>query len=441
MLIRNEVHLSSSSNYTATTHPSSSKSPLLFLLLFVLHLLILQHNVNSFQISRILLSTRRQSCTSDINIQGHVHYNRCRHHNSFNNNDNLLLRILCSPTKSKASRLLNSRQICRLHHSNDENDEFLDDFYDDDDYNISESDGTTSSTTNSKLTPEEAEYLLEYSMDSFLRGDYDKPFAENAAAPLPGLSPRETVEMALSSLRQLDDPHPSHGAAVLLRFCAPLSRADRWGGAGSSSSSSSSSSPFSSLTAGADGQGRTGIKNSKNAAFSTGGGDGSDSGYSWKEVLRGALTPTMLARRIRASPEFSGLLDWTTIDVTDGAHWYNDGTEEDDDDDVTMFGVPSSIAYVNVALYFNDNSDDRNGGRRTKSRGENERSGGNNRLGSSPVTGTRMEPTILQFQLRRLNGVWLIDSAQKSDPNRLFVTSASQNETGSDDDNLQDNDR
>ena len=431
-LIRKEVYLSSEMNYTATTHLSSPRSSLSFLLL-VLHLVLLQHNVNSFQISQI--PTIRQSCTNDMKILRHLLHNPCRHHNSFNNNGNII-RIVCSSTKS--SRLLYPRQVGRLQHSNDENDEYLDDFDDDD-----ESDAATV-TTNSKLTPEEAEYLLEYSMDSFLRGDYDKPFAENAAAPLPGLSPRETVEMALSSLRQLDDPHPSHGAAVLLRFCAPLSRADRWGGGGggSSSSSSSSSSPFSSLSSGVDGQGRTGIKNSKNAAFSySGGGDDSDSGYSWKEVLRGALTPTMLARRIRASPEFSGLLDWTSIDVTDGAHWYNDGTEEDDDDDITMFGVPSSIAYVNVALYFNDDDfDDSNGGRRTKSKGGNRsRSGGNknNKRGSSPATGTRMEPTILQFQLRRLNGVWLIDSAQKSDPNRLFVTSNNQNDTGSDDDNLQ----
>lgn len=58
------------------------------------------------------------------------------------------------------------------------------------------------------------------------------PFAEDAPAPYPKLSPGATIDTVLRSLRQLDDPEPSHGAAVLLRFCAPLSRAERWGGEG-----------------------------------------------------------------------------------------------------------------------------------------------------------------------------------------------------------------
>jgi len=182
------------------------------------------------------------------------------------------------------------------------------------------------------LDPRNNDALLEYSIDSFLRGDYDRSFADDAAAPLPGLTPGATIDAALRSLRQLDDPEPSHGAAVLLRFCAPLSRGERWGGSPSS---------------------------------------GRDQ---WKELLRGALTPTMLARRIRASEEFSGLLDWTKLDVTEGTTGKKD-----------IVGVPS-VAYVNVALYFEDG----------------------------------MEPTIFQFKLSRVGGVFLIDSAKRSNKN-LFM--------------------
>ena len=61
------------------------------------------------------------------------------------------------------------------------------------------------------LDPRYNEALLEYSIDSFLRGDYDGKFAKDAAGPLPGLSPGETVDAALRAFRQLDDPEPSHG--------------------------------------------------------------------------------------------------------------------------------------------------------------------------------------------------------------------------------------
>ena len=181
--------------------------------------------------------------------------------------------------------------------------------------------------------PSRRDEFLDYSIDSFLRGDYDRPFADDAAAPLPGLTPRATVEQALRSFRALDDPEPSHGAAVLLRFCVPLSRGERWGGSPSS---------------------------------------GRDQ---WKEILRGALTPTMLARRIRASDEFSGLLDWKKLDVTEGTC----AGKKD------IVGLPS-LAFVNAALYFEDG----------------------------------MEPTLVQFTLRRLGGVWLIDTARRSDK-KLFV--------------------
>ena len=116
-------------------------------------------------------------------------------------------------------------------------------------------------------------FLLEYSIDSFLRADYDRSFSEDAASPLPGLSPTDTVEAALRSLRYMDEPEPFHGAAVFLRFCVELGRGERWGTTTSSAAS-------------------------------------------WVELLRGSLTPTMLARRIRGSEEFSSLLDWTQLEVS-----------------------------------------------------------------------------------------------------------------------------
>ena len=190
--------------------------------------------------------------------------------------------------------------------------------------------------------PRNNDALLEYSIDSFLRGEYDKPYADDASAPLPGLTPQNTIEQALRSLRKLDEPEPSHGAACFLRFCVPLSRAERWGGSGNSLSSSS-----------------------------------------WKELLRGALTPTMLARRLRASEEFSTLLDWSKLDVTEGAYaGKKDWLKED--------GL-ESVAFVHAALYFNEDNS---------------------------------TPEILQFKLLRMNGVWLIDSAQRChSSNDLFQKS------------------
>jgi hypothetical protein len=82
----------------------------------------------------------------------------------------------------------------------------------------------------------------------------------------------------------------------------------------------------------------------------------------------------MLARRIRAS-EFSGLLDWTSLDVTEGAY----SVQKD------LVGLPS-IAFVNAALYFSDG----------------------------------VEPSLIQFTLRRVGGVWLIDTARQN-PKDLFV--------------------
>merc|ERR1719158_1006098 len=104
---------------------------------------------------------------------------------------------------------------------------------------------------------------MEYSIDSFLRGDYDRNFADTAAAPLPNLSPSDTVDAALRSLRDLDEPEPSHGAAVFLRFCVQLGRGERWG-----------------------------VENDNNNNNNNNGKVNTNA--AWKELLRGALTPTML---------------------------------------------------------------------------------------------------------------------------------------------------
>lgn len=164
----------------------------------------------------------------------------------------------------------------------------------------------------------------EYAIDSFLGGEYDRPFAADAAAPLPRHAPSEIVEIALTALRDLDVPTTDHGAAVFMRFCAPLSRQDRWGNTS---------------------------------------GKVSD----WKDIMRGSLTPTMLARRIRASEDFSVLLDWEQLDVTEGTKALPN----------EMLGYDSTIAFVNVAFYFGDGT----------------------------------APSMCQFTLKMFNGVWLIDAA------------------------------
>ena len=167
--------------------------------------------------------------------------------------------------------------------------------------------------------------LLSLAMDSFLRGDYDKPLSPDAPSPIPGLSPAKSIDLALRSLRNIDEPTPAHGAAVLKRFCLPLERSERWG-------------------------------------------DVSRPVNPWKQLIRGSLSPEMLARKLRDS-EFSALLDWSNLDVTEGAY----SVETD------LVGVPS-VAVVSAALHF----------------------------------GKGTEPTIIVFTLQRLGGVWLIDSAIKS---------------------------
>jgi hypothetical protein len=87
----------------------------------------------------------------------------------------------------------------------------------------------------------------------------------------------------------------------------------------------------------------------------------------------------MLARRIRAS-QFSGLLDFSKLDVTDGAT--STGKQ-------ALAGL-SYFAFVNAALYFDDDA----------------------------------EPQLMEFKLVRNAGVWLIDSVKISEKQLFSEESA-----------------
>lgn len=251
---------------------------------------------------------------------------------------------------------------------------------------------SSNANANAEHDAEHELLLLEYSIDSFLRGDYDRTFAEDAASPLPGLSPRGTVDAALRSLRNLNEPEPFHGAAVLLRFCVELGRGERWGTSASSSSSSSAtpSSPKASTN-------RNGSKH-RNKSPSA-----SPSGFSlsWKELLRGALTPTMLARRIRASEDFSGLLDWIDLDVTEDDRNSN-----------------SNTACVNVKCLFGD---------------EHEHETTTNGNSNSNTDFNNNSPTVYyQFKLAKmLGGVWLIDSVRRTSARASVSTTTNSTTTTS----------
>ena len=254
--------------------------------------------------------------------------------------------------------------------------------------------------------------LLQYSIDSFLSGQYDRPFKEDAPAPLPDLTAVETVDAALRALRKMDvvvspyggstgnrddddrglngddDTHsPSHGAAVLLRFCAPLSRAERWG----LSSAGTVARSVSDMTTGHSGR--------------VGGEIEKPSSDSWKELMRGSLTPHMLAKRMRCSQAFSGLLDWEHLDVSSSSPTTTQQLEKDCDDGRST--GTSNRADVDAVLYYSDeNCDHDNSQKRSyKHRGETDV-----RDGKSTTAGTR---DVIRFHMVRLNGVWLIESAEK----------------------------
>ena len=187
---------------------------------------------------------------------------------------------------------------------------------------------------------------FEASIDSFLDGEYSQPFEDDAAAPHPGLAPSETLDCALRSLRRMNEPYECHGAAVFMRFCVPLANSERWG-----------------------------LSN--------------DLGP-WKAILRGALSPNMLARQLRASSSFASLLDWKRLDVSDGFAIPSNRLE---------LGVGKTLAFVTAALYFECG-----------------------------------EPSIIQFTLRKIGGAWMIDDAMVSKRD-WFVSPENENNRDEDGDN------
>ena len=275
---------------------------------------------------------------------------------------------------------------------------------------------TTTTTTTSTNTPDLmfTDALLQYSIDSFLSGQYDRPFKEDAPAPLPDLTAVQTVDAALRALREMDvvvskygggtgknrdedkydrelndddDTHSiSHGAAVLLRFCAPLSRAERWGlsSAGTVVNSDSGMNTEHSDHIGGE---------IKKQPFD-----------SWKELMRGSLTPHMLAKRIRCSQDFSGLLDWEQLDVSLSSPTTTQQLEKDCDDDRSTGS--SNRVDVDSVLYYSDNkSVHDNSQKRTYNRREKAQSTESNAAEFRDV---------IRFHMVRLNGVWLIESAEKT---------------------------
>lgn len=163
----------------------------------------------------------------------------------------------------------------------------------------------------------------------------------------------------------------------LSMYCLPLTRTERY-----------SSSSTSTGTLGGEGSQQKSSSSSSNTE---------NKFYSWKEIMRGSITPKMFLARIRSS-DFSALLDWTNISVTEGLSISMGGTamnedeelltgeeeegdEEDDIDDDEQerdFSMRhKTYAYVNAAVFFEDG----------------------------------IEPLIIQFSLRKVMGRWLIDNA------------------------------
>jgi hypothetical protein len=211
-------------------------------------------------------------------------------------------------------------------------------------------------------------------IDSFLRGDYDYEISDDAPSPHPGLMPTQLVRECLRSLRSLHDPTPSHGAAVLQRFLLPLSRRERWGNFAAASRSAAAASSSSSATF-----------------------DDNDDDDPWRtQIMRAALTPHLMARQIRSSSAFGCLLDWTEMDVTDGGgpdrhdrhDWVGGGGTTTTTTTTTPAALPS-VAHVDAVLRLEDR--DRNI-KKQKNADEEVR---------------------IRFTLRRIGGVWLIDTARR----------------------------
>lgn len=269
----------------------------------------------------------KQQKNTDIDIDKPIYRSKLQKLNQVQNKKNMKTEKRSKLNKSRTSSSM--KQFDSFSTTNSNNDDNTNEYNNDNNNNKRSISSLPMRRLLGDITIDE-----EYGIDSFLRGEYDRPFAEDAAAPLPNHSPSEIVDIALHALRNLNDPTTDHGAAVFMRFCAPLSRQDRWG----------------------------------NSSFGSDGSSGNmGSGSLWKAIMRGSLTPTMLARRIRASDDFSVLLDWNQLDVTKGTKAMPN----------EILGYDSTVAFVNAALFF----------------------------------GNGVEPSICQFTLKMFNGVWLIDSA------------------------------
>ncbi|CAM9571222.1 unnamed protein product [Phaeothamnion confervicola] len=108
---------------------------------------------------------------------------------------------------------------------------------------------------------------LEAMIDQFLSGEY-KGFTEASPKPRYGQTPEDVVSAVLRALRDGDAPAPFHGAAVVQAFSVPVARRER-------------------------------LRPSNDP---------------WRELMRGALTPRLLARRLRES-RFRVLGEWDRFEV------------------------------------------------------------------------------------------------------------------------------
>ena len=180
--------------------------------------------------------------------------------------------------------------------------------------NYPDSNSTTASNNN--------ESPLDININEFLSGGLTS--IPDAPSPLPTMGPGEVVELALNSLRNKSPPET--GSVTFLKCCAPLQRSEKWG------------------------VGNTEI---------------------WKEIMRGAITPSMFRRRLLSSP-FSILFDWKSLSVTESYSYSSFGRQ------VNM----ASTAFVNVALFFEEG----------------------------------VEPILIVFTLKKSGGVWLIENVVFNKP-------------------------
>ena len=182
----------------------------------------------------------------------------------------------------------------------------------------------------------------------------------------PNDTPGEILDRALRSLRHLDYPTSNHGATVFLKYCLPISKSDQWGAMSG-----------------------TATKNNDNE---------------WTEIIRGSLTSAMLVGRLLTSPNFSILLEWDTLDVTEGYSVESSSI-------TSSFG--STVAFVSAAMFVSSSSNNSN-----KYNDEQEI----DKNVPSQSFNTK-QPVMIQFTLRKqLGGTWLIDKAAVINKREWFVS-------------------